>query len=195
MKLDDYRDMRDLERSGEPDGGGTSGEEVEPIFVVQEHHASNLHYDFRLEHDGVLLSWAIPKGPSLDPAQKRLAVSVEDHPVSYADFEGVIPEKEYGSGTVLLWDRGTYKSSADVDAALEDGFLEMELLGQKLRGGWALVKFGGRDEDNWLLVKKDDEHANREIDVLGEEPESVLSGLTAAEIAEKNGETADGEEA
>ncbi|MFO7941259.1 MAG: DNA polymerase ligase N-terminal domain-containing protein [Bacillota bacterium] len=194
MKLEDYRGMRDLKRSGEPDEGGTGGEEADPIFVVQEHHASSLHYDFRLEHDGVLLSWAIPKGPSLDPGKKRLAVMVEDHPVSYADFEGVIREGEYGAGTVVVWDRGTYETSADIDAALEDGFLEVELLGQKLRGGWALVKFRGRDEDNWLLVKKDDEHANRDIDILGEKPESVLSGLTAAELTQRSGETASEEE-
>ncbi len=194
MKLDDYRDMRDLQRSGEPDDGATDGEESEPIFVVQEHHASSLHYDFRLEHDGVLVSWAVPKGPSLDPAQKRLAVKVEDHPRSSADFEGIIPEGEYGAGTVLVWDRGNYEAETDVAAGLEDGRLEVELVGQKLRGGWALVKFGDPEEDNWLLVKKDDEYANREGDILDEEPESVISGLTAEEIAEKDDTTAAGEE-
>jgi bifunctional non-homologous end joining protein LigD len=140
------------------------------IFVVQKHDATNLHYDFRLESDGVLLSWAVPKGPSLDPSVKRLAVPVEDHPLDYADFEGRIGPG-YGEGAVIVWDTGDYEL---VDGSIADGRLSFVLHGRKLKGGWSLRRF----KENWLLVKKNDRFAQREGDVLVSRPESVLSGRT-----------------
>ena len=134
----------------------------EPIFVIQKHAASHLHYDFRLEHNGVLLSWAVPKGPSLDPRERRLAMHVEDHPIEYGDFEGVIPPKQYGSGTVLLWDRGTWEPQGDPEAGYRQGKLKFVLHGEKLRGGYMLVKsHGGKydGEKSWLLIKENDEYA------------------------------------
>jgi bifunctional non-homologous end joining protein LigD len=130
-------------------------------FVVQEHHAKQLHYDFRLEIDGVLKSWAIPKGPSLNPADKRLAVMVEDHELEYFDFEGIIPEGQYGSGAVVIWDAGTY-SLLEGDSpliVLESGKIIMELHGKILKGGFTLVKMKGRGEKNWLLIKKKDKYS------------------------------------
>ena len=185
MNLKTYRSRRDFKKSPEPFGretARTSGYS----FVVQEHAARRLHYDFRLEVDGVLKSWSIPKGPSLDPRQKRLAVPTEDHPLEYAKFEGIIPEG-YGAGTVSVWDRGTYRSlrnrngkSVSMRQALREGKLEFVLEGTKLHGAFALVRTGM--DGNWLLIKKKDAHATtRRID-----PASVLSGRTLEEIA-KNG--------
>jgi bifunctional non-homologous end joining protein LigD len=152
-------------------------------FVVQKHRASHLHYDFRLEWDGVLLSWAVPKGPSLDPANKRLAMAVEDHPLAYADFEGIIPTGEYGGGTVMVWDRGTYvPKEADVGASRRAGRIEFELKGRKLHGAWVLVRTGGRDSRTWLLIKRRDDAASR-TDLLTREPRSVISRRLMAEIA------------
>jgi len=130
-------------------------------FVVQEHHAKQLHYDFRLEIDGVLKSWAIPKGPSLNPADKRLAVMVDDHELDYFDFEGIIPEGQYGSGAVVIWDSGTYSliEGDDPAKALETGKIVMELNGNILKGGFTLVKMKGRGENNWFLIKKKDEYS------------------------------------
>lgn len=142
MSLAKYRDERDFQRSPEPDGGAskTRHEEGSGIFVVQKHRATQLHYDFRLEFDGVLLSWAVPKGPSLDPSVKRLAMQVEDHPIDYANFEGVIPEGEYGGGTVMVWDKGTWSAeSTDAKAALTKGDFKFSLRGKKLGGSWVLV--------------------------------------------------------
>ncbi len=191
MQLKEYESRRDFERTREPRaGGGEGGGEAGPIFAVQEHDASTLHYDFRLESDGVLLSWAVPKGPSLDPAQRRLAIMVEDHPVTYADFEGVIPEGEYGGGTVLLWDRGVYEPRTPLTEGLGEGQLEFELRGEKLRGAWALIRVDGEGGKNWLLVKMRDDAADRDRDILADRPESVLSGRTLEEIAEEEGEGA-----
>lgn len=130
-------------------------------FVVQEHHAKQLHYDFRLEIDGVLKSWAIPKGPSLNPADKRLAVMVDDHELEYFDFEGIIPKGQYGSGAVVIWDSGTYSllEGDDPVKALESGKIVMELNGDILKGGFTLVKMKGRGENNWLLIKKKDKYS------------------------------------
>ena len=147
-----------------------------PAFVVQKHDATRLHYDFRLEVDGVLRSWAVPRGPSLDPAHKRLAVEVEDHPLSWGDFEGVIGAG-YGAGAVIVWDRGTWSELGDVPLAegLDAGQATFELHGEKLRGGFALRRMERGGKPQWLLIKKRDEHA-REGEIVEERPESVVSG-------------------
>jgi bifunctional non-homologous end joining protein LigD len=163
--------------------------------VIQKHQASQLHYDFRLEWGGVLLSWAIPKGPSLDPSVKRLAAPVEAHPLEYGSFEGVIPEGEYGGGTVLLWDRGTWTPEVpDVDEALRKGDLKFSLKGKKLRGSWVLVRtklgYRGSKKPQWLLIKHRDGFASAE-DILDAEPRSVVSKRLLAEIAsEEHGDVA-----
>lgn len=170
MSLEEYRAKRDFRKTSEP-AAGRARPHARPIFVVQEHHASRLHYDFRLEADAVLKSWAVPKQPSLDPAQKRLAVRVEDHPLSYATFEGTIPQGQYGAGTVTVWDHGTYdnvlaqKSNPQtVAAGIEAGRLEFVLHGRKLRGKFALIRMRGKakGKENWLLIKMKDEFARPE---------------------------------
>src|SRR6185436_18901248 len=184
MALEDYRKKRDFSRTPEPPGearpaGGSS-------YCIQKHAASRLHYDFRLELDGVLLSWAIPKGPSFDPRDKRLAMHVEDHPVEYGSFEGVIPEGEYGAGTVVLWDRGTWTPVIDPVRGMKKDELKFELHGEKLAGKWALVKIkGDKDEKAWLLVKDKDEHSksSSELDIVSARPESVVSARGLAEVA------------
>jgi DNA ligase D-like protein (predicted 3'-phosphoesterase) len=155
---------------------------VAPVFVIQKHDASSLHYDFRLEVDGAMKSWAVPKGPSLDPADKRLAMPVEDHPMSWNDFEGVIGEGQYGAGTVVIWDRGTYENLKDVPMAeaLEAGAARFRLEGEKLQGAWSLRRMEG--DRGWLLVKKKDEDAQPGRDVVAERPESVVSGKTNDEL-------------
>src|SRR6266436_2293679 len=147
MSLKDYREKRDFRVSQEPAGLASkkqSKRSPSRTYVIQKHQASRLHYDFRLEHNGVLLSWAVPKGPSLDPSVKRLAIQVEDHPLEYAQFEGVIPDGQYGAGAVMVWDKGTYDSKDGVPASeqLARGKLDVELDGAKLRGGFALVRSG-----------------------------------------------------
>ncbi|RPI96955.1 MAG: DNA ligase [Chloroflexi bacterium] len=154
-----------------------------PRFVIQKHDASRLHYDFRIEVGDVLKSWAVPKGPSTDPSDKRLAVATEDHPLSYIDFEGTIPEGEYGAGTMLVWDTGFYRNLQDqpVEQGLQAGKIDIWLEGQKLNGGYALVRTG---EENWLLIKKKDEQADPSRNPVKSEPDSVLSGRSLDEIAE-----------
>jgi bifunctional non-homologous end joining protein LigD len=191
-KLAKYRSMRDFSRTAEPGGDHPTAEPggdhptAEPghSFVVQQHAARRMHYDFRLELDGVLLSWSVPKGPSLSPAERRLAVRTEDHPLDYAGFEGKIPEGQYGSGTVVVWDRGTWQPEGDARAAITRGRLTFTLHGEKLRGRWHLIRLppAGKAE-NWLLFKGRDGAANDEIDILAAEPASVLSGRTLDEIA------------
>jgi bifunctional non-homologous end joining protein LigD len=155
------------------------------MFVIQKHRATALHYDFRLEADGVLKSWAVPKGPSLDPKVKRLAMQVEDHPVDYAKFEGVIPEGEYGGGTVMVWDYGTYKpeETTNVSEALRKGELKFSLNGKKLKGSWVLVRTRDRQ---WLLIKHRDYYTTEE-DVTELAPVSILTRRSLAEIAEDEG--------
>jgi bifunctional non-homologous end joining protein LigD len=181
--LDVYRRKRDFTRTPEPAGGPPSPS-GEPRFVVQRHRASRLHYDLRFEVDGVLVSWAVPKGPTLDPAARRLAMHVEDHPIEYLHFEGVIPEGEYGGGDVIVWDTGTWESvkSDDPRAAIAGGELHAEVQGEKLRGRLVLVRReGGDDGDAWLLLHKHDEHAVQGWDPE-EHPRSVLSGRTNEEV-------------
>src|SRR5262245_46783305 len=187
-RLQKYRKKRRFDRTAEPRGVQNSQSTPGWKFVIQKHAARQLHYDFRLESDGVLKSWAVPPGPSLDPSQKRLAVRVEDHPLEYGGFEGTIPAGEYGGGTVLLWDRGTWHTEDDPDEALARGKLKFTLDGKKLHGGWVLVRMRGRSGqrgENWLLMKERDEAAQSlaDGDVLDERPESVASGRTIGEIA------------
>jgi bifunctional non-homologous end joining protein LigD len=188
MALEEYRRKRDFTKTPEPAPDVPKRNTRELFFCVQKHLASHLHYDFRLEHNGVLLSWAVPKGPSLDPKTKRLAMRVEDHPLAYGEFEGVIPEG-YGAGLVLLWDRGTWKPEVDdVDAALKKGDLKFTLDGYKLKGSWVLVRTGGRyaggrssgapgsnGQRTWLLIKHRDDWAG-DLDIAEFAPLSVKSG-------------------
>ena len=185
-KLDPYRKKRHFERTPEPSGARKrAAQKPQGLrFVVQKHAARNLHYDFRLELSGVLLSWSVPKGPSLEPGARRLAVRTEDHPLEYADFEGVIPKGEYGGGTVLLWDRGTWLPEDDAQRALARGRLTFELRGEKLRGRFHLVRtrLDGGKRENWLLFKGRDDQADAGGDVL-EQAQSVASGRSLEQIA------------
>jgi len=182
MALEEYKRKRDFTKTPEPAGKTVRSSAPERFFCVQKHLASHLHYDLRLEHHGVLLSWAVPKGPSLDPRIKRLAMHVEDHPLEYGEFEGVIPEG-YGAGIVMLWDRGTWVPEvADVDAALKKGDLKFTLKGYKLKGSWVLVRTGGRyagarsgsEARSWLLIKHRDEWSG-DLDIAAFAPRSVKS--------------------
>jgi DNA ligase D-like protein (predicted polymerase)/DNA ligase D-like protein (predicted 3'-phosphoesterase) len=188
MALEQYRAKRDFRKTPEPAPGPDAGHR-RPIFVVQEHHASRLHYDFRLEADGVLKSWAVPKGPSLDPAQKRLAVRVEDHPLSYASFEGNIPEGQYGAGRVIVWDHGTYdhiprgNPPRTVAGDIEAGRLEFALHGERLRGRFALVRMKGRGKgkENWLLIKMTDEFARPGVGTQAPQGRKTTSARSASD--------------
>lgn len=182
-KLAKYRSMRDFTKTAEPSGtraAKTRGN----LYVIQQHAARRLHYDFRLELDGVLLSWAVPKGPSLSPTERRLAVRTEDHPLDYGDFEGVIPQGEYGGGTVSVWDQGMWQPEGDPHEAVKKGRLTFTLAGHKLQGRWHLVRTKPQGtQESWLLFKGRDEEANEKLDVVTAKPESVLSGRTLDEIA------------
>ena len=187
--LTKYQAKRNFDVTPEPRGANGIHRAANKAlaYLIQKHQASQLHYDFRLEWNGVLLSWAVPKGPSLDPSVKRLAAQVEDHPLEYGGFEGVIPEGEYGGGTVMLWDRGTWTpEDTGVDTALRKGELKFELNGEKLRGSWVLVRtktgFGGSRKPQWLLIKHRDEYASTE-DVVARKPRSVSSSRLMADIA------------
>jgi bifunctional non-homologous end joining protein LigD len=188
MSLREYKRKRHFTRTPEPKG--KKGADNGRSFVIQKHAARQLHYDFRLELDGVLKSWAVPKGPSLDPAVKRLAMHVEDHPVEYGSFEGVIPAGEYGGGTVMLWDQGDWEPVGDAHEGYRSGKLKFKLNGQKLHGAWMLVRTGGKaqvdkDQRQWLLFKERDGDAKPadEGDVLSELPLSVSTGRSLEEIA------------
>jgi bifunctional non-homologous end joining protein LigD len=194
VALTEYRRKRRFGVTPEPAGDGRRRTRARRGlgFVVQKHRATRLHYDFRLEWKGVLWSWAVPKGPSLDPAVKRLAMQTEDHPLEYAKFEGIIPEGEYGGGTVMVWDRGTWTPEVpDPEAALRRGELKFRLEGEKLGGSWVLVRTRGRTESRdarpmWLLIKHRDEAASTE-DVDVTRPRSVLTKRLLAEIAWQEG--------
>jgi DNA ligase D-like protein (predicted 3'-phosphoesterase) len=192
-RLKDYQQKRDFRRTPEP-AGGQDAVPRDPIFVVQKHAARHLHYDFRLEVDGVLKSWAIPKGPSTDPKDKRLAVPTEDHPLEYADFEGVIPAGEYGAGTVLVWDTGPYHNLTEKNGvpipmaeAVAHGHVKVWLKGQKLRGAYALNRFKTGPDEAWLLIKADDAEADPRRNPVATAPQSVLTGRTIEEIAGAEG--------
>lgn len=200
--LREYRRKRRFDRTPEPAGNDSdpaptpapsaSADMESPagpalLYVIHKHDASRLHYDLRLELHGVLKSWAVPKGPCLDPSQKRLAVHVEDHPIEYGRFEGTIPEGEYGGGTVMLWDEGTWEPIGDASAGYTAGTLRFRLHGRKLQGDWKLVRFRSRTDnaDNWLLIKGKDDHARplADFDILKAAPDSVATGRTMEQIA------------
>lgn len=182
--LADYKAKRDFGNTPEP--GATRVRKKGDSFVIQKHAARRTHFDFRLEHDGVLKSWAVTKGPSLDPSQKRLAVRTEDHPLDYGGFEGVIPKGEYGGGPVMLWDEGSWEPIGDVDEGLAKGDLKFRLHGQRLKGDWVLVRMkkdrSGGTRENWLLIKKRDERAGDGDEPTEDYDTSVRSGRTMDEI-------------
>jgi len=191
--LAEYHRKRDFSKTAEPKGGAKVAARKALAFVIQKHAATSLHFDLRLELDGVMKSWAVPKGPSLDPSVKRLAMQVEDHPIEYNKFEGTIPEGEYGGGTVMLWDQGTYGAvtpGPDQEDRLresyERGDFKFELKGKRLQGSWVLVrtKRGDPKKPQWLLIKHRDEHAKPGVDIVADEVTSVTTGRTMDEIAE-----------
>ncbi len=192
--LKKYKQMRDFGDTPEPasDKNRKKVKAKLPIFVIQKHRASHLHYDFRLEMEGVLKSWAVPKGPSYDPTVRRLAMMTEDHPYDYASFEGVIPEGNYGAGNVIIWDEGTWEfiePGDDPVKAVKGGKLTFRMFGKKMFGEWALVKIKGRDSgkgNEWLLLKHRDPFANDKIDVTEVAPRSVVSNLLVEEIGSEN---------
>ncbi len=191
--VSEYKKKRDFRRTPEPGDDKVDFDWADrPIFVIQKHDASNLHYDFRIEVDGVLKSWAIPKGPSTDPDVKRMAIPTEDHPLEYADFEGVIPEDQYGGGTIIVWDRGSYENikknddgadAKSVSKQIDDGHVTIRLKGEKIKGGYALIDTGQR----WLLIKMDDEEADARRNPTSTEPKSVKTGRTLEEIGKQEG--------
>jgi DNA ligase D-like protein (predicted 3'-phosphoesterase) len=200
-----YKNKRNFTISPEPQGNSVTPysakaskglrkatENTQPIFVIQKHNASHLHYDFRLEIDGVLKSWAIPKGPSTDPHDKRLAIKTEDHPMDYATFEGIIPEGQYGAGSVIVWDTGTFENIKKEDDKIiplaqsyKNGQIEVNLHGKKLQGGYALIRTSGDDAKKWLCIKMRDEYADARRNPVNSETESVISGKTIEEIESK----------
>ena len=186
MALEEYSRKRDFSKTPEPRPGRPKAREKKLSYLVQKHDATRLHYDFRLELDGVLLSWAVTKGPSLNPADKRLAVRTEDHPLSYGSFEGTIPEGEYGGGPVMLWDTGWWEPEGDARAGLKKGHLGFILHGERLKGRWNLIRMRGEGKkENWLLIKENDAEASRDSNskFLEGLPFSVKSGRTMDEIA------------
>ena len=191
--LAEYRRKRDFTKTAEPKGRRSTARQKHALaFVMQKHAATRLHFDLRLELDGVMKSWAVPKGPSLDPSEKRLAMQVEDHPIEYNTFEGIIPKGEYGGGSVMLWDRGTYaypEKTDDPVQRLRDGYqrgdFKFELYGKRLRGSWVLVRLrrGDPEKPAWLLIKHRDEYARPGYDIVAAEPTSVRSRRTMEQIA------------
>jgi DNA ligase D-like protein (predicted 3'-phosphoesterase) len=188
-KLEAYRQKRDFAKTSEPAGSDGKKTKGKPRFSVQKHRSKRLHYDLRLEVEGVLKSWAVPKGPSVDSREKRLAVPTEDHPLDYIDFEGRIPEGEYGAGSVIVWDIGTYENTTNADGkqvpmteALEKGHATIFLSGKKLSGGFALTRTGKGKNERWILVKMKDDEARPDLDILEAEPDSALTGRSVDEV-------------
>jgi DNA ligase D-like protein (predicted 3'-phosphoesterase) len=199
-KLAEYESKRDFSRTGEPSGrrkGKRGAKRRHPRFAFQKHSATSEHYDLRLEVDGVLASWAVPKGPSLDPRDKRLAMRTEDHPLEYLEWEGVIPEGEYGAGPMIVWDRGVFQNISEsrggqpleLADAIEKGDVKLFMLGEKVKGAYALVRTGpASDREKWLLIKKRDEGADARRRPTSSQPESVLSGRTIEQVLEEEAE-------
>ena len=188
VPLAEYNGKRDFSRTKEPAGKVPKARGKTLHFVIQKHEASHLHYDFRLELDGVMKSWAVPKGPSLDPGVRRLAMEVEDHPISYNTFEGTIPAGEYGGGTVMLWDRGTYEAEdgggvESLRRGYEKGDLKIVVHGKRLHGGWVLVRMKRPGRPQWLLIKHRDAYADPSRDVTADETTSVVTKRTMEQIA------------
>lgn len=191
-KLNEYRKKRDFEKTTEP-SGSKKKKGTMPRFVIQKHDASRLHYDFRLEMDEILKSWAIPKGPSTDPSEKRMAILTEDHPLDYIDFEGTIPEDQYGGGTVIVWDGGTYRNlrkekegdGVSMADSFDDGKVEVWLEGKKLKGGYVLIRTGKKDSDKWLFIKMKDDEADARRNPVKTETRSILSDKSIEEIKEE----------
>jgi DNA ligase D-like protein (predicted 3'-phosphoesterase) len=195
-KLAEYERKRDFKRTSEPRARKRSPKRRHPRFSIQKHAATSLHYDLRLEVDGVLASWAVPKGPSLDPRDKRLAMRTEDHPLEYLEFEGVIPKGEYGAGQMIVWDRGVFENVSetrrgvkmDLPEAIEKGDVKIFLLGDKLKGAYALVRTSDPGErEQWLLIKKKGEGADARRNPVSTQPKSVLSGKTIEQLRREAG--------
>ncbi len=193
--LKKYKSKRDFSKTNEPRGAVKKRNKGETgLFVIQQHAARAMHYDVRLEIDGVLVSWAVPKGPSMNPADKRLAIQTDDHPMEYAKFEGIIPEGNYGAGPVIVWDRGTYRSIKEKDGVvipmktcLKNRHIEIEFHGKKLQGAFALIGTGDAvgEKSHWLLIKMHDEYADARRNIIKSHPESVKSGLTIKDLKKK----------
>lgn len=182
-KLTSYKKKRDFSRTPEPHASENSTFE-HPLFVIQQHASRSMHYDFRLEDEGVLKSWAVPKGPSTDPHEKQLAVETEDHPVEYAQFEGIIPSGNYGAGKVIIWDRGTFKNLKNIplSAALKKGEAVVELHGEKLKGEYVLIRTQYQNGKSWLLIKMKDSYARPGYSITKEQPKSIISHKTIEEL-------------
>ncbi|MCF7799869.1 hypothetical protein K9L05_02460 [Candidatus Babeliales bacterium] len=194
--LKEYKERRDLKKSSEPSGKEKKEKLKHPVFVIQKHDASHLHYDFRIEIDGVLKSWAVPKGPSTDPKEKRLAAPTDDHPMQYATFEGIIPEGNYGAGTVMVWDLGTYENlrkednkEIPMEKCYDQGKIEIDIKGEKIYGGYALIRTGMKQDGNkakWLLIKMKDDAADARRNPISTENKSVLTNRTLEEIEKES---------
>lgn len=193
-KESDYTKKRDYSKTKEPRESEQKENSKTPIFVIQKHDATNLHYDFRLEIDGTLKSWSVPKGPSTDPKVKRMAIPTEDHPIAYAKFEGTIPKGEYGGGTVMIWDEGTFENiktdnqgnAIDLIKSYDMGTVEVNLKGHKIKGGYAMIKMtSGKMKGNWLLIKMDDDEADARRNPVSTETKSAVSQRTMDQIAEE----------
>lgn len=192
--MEEYESKRDFKKTTEPKGSKTVSKGNDPIFVIQKHDATNLHYDFRIEIDGALKSWSVPKGPSTDPSEKRMAIPTEDHPLEYADFEGLIPEDEYGGGVVQIWDRGHFKNlkkdedghELSLQKSYDQGTIEIRLQGDKISGGYALIEMdSGNQKGNWLLIKMDDDDADARRNPVSTEQKSVVTDRSIKEIKEE----------
>jgi DNA ligase D-like protein (predicted 3'-phosphoesterase) len=187
--LKDYRKKRDFNKTPEPSGEKKSAKKVNrhnPVFIINKHDASNLHYDLRIEINNKLKSWSVPKGPSIDPSEKRLAIQTEDHPLEYADFEGIIPKGNYGAGAVIIWDKGIYRNvqeNTTMKESFKKGKIEIDLEGKKLKGKYALIRTGNKKHDKgWIFLKMKDRYADARRNPVSTEPKSVVSGKTIEEI-------------